>query len=163
MKRLIKVQFKRRRKQLTDYPARAKLLFSGIPRLVIRKTNRYLIAQLVKSSVAQDKIVFTANSKELLKYGWPSTKSIKNLPAGYLLGILCAVKAKKAKVGKVIIDLGLQRSTKGSKLYAVVKGAVDGGLEISHSKEILPTQKQIEREDLKTKVDVKKIKENINK
>lgn len=163
MKRLIKVQFKRRRRNLTDYTARAKLLSSGIPRLVIRKSNRYLTAQLVEGKVAQDRVIFTANSKELLKYGWPSTKSIKNLQAGYLLGVLCAVKAKKAKINKAIIDLGLQRSSKGNKLYAVVKGAVEGGLNIPHSKDILPTNEQLEKKSLKTKVDLKKLMENINK
>lgn len=163
MKRLIKVQFKRRRRHVTDYSARKSLLSSGLPRLVIRRSNRYLTAQLVEGKVAQDRVIFTANSKELLKYGWPSTKSIKNLQAGYLLGVLCAVKAKKAKVDKAIIDLGLQRSSKGNRLYAVVKGAIEGGLKVPHSKEILPTQKQLEGESLKTKVDLKKLMENINK
>ena len=62
---------RRRRENKTDYGKRVKLLGGGIPRIVFRKTNKYLIAQYVKSHQAQDKVVFNLNSKELLKYGWP--------------------------------------------------------------------------------------------
>jgi len=74
-----KIKFKRRRTKKTDYKARLALLKSGFPRLVVRKTNRYVIAQIVRSKEAQDAIVCSANSKELLKYGWPF--SLKSIPA----------------------------------------------------------------------------------
>ena len=163
MKRLKKVQYRRRREYKTDYLSRINLLRSGIPRLVVRKTNRYLLAQIVTSQIAQDKVIFTAHSKELLKYGWPKGDSIKNLAAGYLLGILCAAKAKKHGIKKAIVDLGLQRSTKGNRLYAVIKGAIDGGLSIASTDEIFPGKERIERGDLKRKVNVPEIKEKIVK
>ena len=162
MRKIIRrVQFKRRRQHSTNYLARAKKLKGRVPRLVVRRTNRYILAQIVTSEIAQDKVIFTASSKELMKYGWPKTKSIKNLAAGYLLGVLCAVKAKKADIEMAILDLGLFRSTKGNRIYAVVKGAVDGGLDVPHSEEILPPMERIKRQDLKTKVDVDEIREKI--
>jgi len=157
MKRLIKVQFKRRRESKTDYKARARALAAGIPRLVARKTNRYLIAQIVESKNAQDYAKLTVNSKELIHYGWPSCYSIKNLGAAYLVGFLCACKAKKAKVEKAVFDIGLARSTAGSKIYGILKGAFDGGLKISHGEKVLPSMEKIKS----TKVDIDKVKEEI--
>ncbi len=152
MKRLIKVQFRRRRQNKTDYFARRRLLESET-RLVVRKTNRYLIVQIVQSSQAQDKVICTANSRELVKYGWPETYSIKNLSASYLTGYLCAKKALKKNIKGAILDAGLIISTKGSKIYAAVKGAKDAGLDVPCSEEILP-------EDGKLKIDAK-IKEKL--
>ena len=151
MKRLIKVQFRRRRQNKTDYLARKRFLESGIARLVLRKTNRYIITQIVESKEAQDRVICSANSKELLEYGLPETYSIKNLSASYLTGYLCGVKAIKKGIKKAILDIGLLKSTKGNKIYAVLKGAIDSGLEIPHSKEIL-----IPEEKLKIDVHVKK-------
>lgn len=160
-KNLIKVQFRRRRESKTNYVSRARKLYGETPRLVVRRTNRYLIAQIVMSERAQDRVIFTTNSKDLIEYGWPEKRSIKNLAAGYLLGTLVAAKAKKNKVEKAILDLGLFRSTKGNRLYSIVKGAVDAGFDIPHSGEILPPMERIENKDSKVKVDIKKIKESI--
>jgi len=154
MKRLIKVQYKRRRQNKTDYSARKTLLESGTTRLVIRKTNRYIIAQIVASKKAQDKVICSAFSKELVKYGLAETFSMKNLPDAYLTGYLCGKKAIKAGIKKAILDIGLIRSTKGNKIYAAVKGAIDSGLDIPCSEEILPKNEKI-------KIDIK-IKEKID-
>ena len=59
--------FRRRRKeQKTDYRARLALLKSQKPRLIIRKTNRAIIAQIVVSEGAQDKVLITVTSRDLL-------------------------------------------------------------------------------------------------
>jgi len=47
------------------------------------------------------------------------------------------------KLGEVILDIGMQRSTKGSRIYAALKGAVDGGLNVPYSEEILPSDERI--------------------
>jgi len=155
MKRLIKVQFRRRRLNKTDYLAREELLKSGIPRLIIRKTNRYIITQIAVSKQAQDKIICTADSKELLKYGWEPSYSIKNLGAAYLTGYLCAVRAKKAGINTAIVDIGRHKSTKGNRVYAAVKGAIDAGMQINCSEDIFPEMERINPD--------KKILEKINK
>lgn len=138
MARRIKIEFKRRRKGKTDYKARAALLRSGMPRLVVRKTNKYIITQIVESKEAQDYVVCTANSAELKNFGW--TNSFKNKAAAYLTGILIAKKAKEKKINKAIPDLGPYRSTKGSKIYAALKGAVEGDLIIKFKTEMAPSK-----------------------
>jgi len=153
MKRLIKIQYRRRRQNKTDYNARRVLLESNKPRLIIRRTNRYIITQIAESRKAQDKTICSANSKELVKYGWPESFSIKNLSASYLTGYLCAIKALKKNIKEAILDLGLMRSTKGGKIYAALKGALDGGLNIPCDKSVFPDEKRL-------KVD-NKIKEKI--
>ena len=60
---------KRRRKESkTDYLKRIKLLKSESPRVVFRKTNKYVIAQYVLSKGAQDKVVLGITSKKLLMF-----------------------------------------------------------------------------------------------
>jgi len=144
MKRLIKVQYKRRRQNKTDYLARRNLLESGVPRLVVRKTNRYILAQVIQCYEARDKIICSANSKELVEYGLKPTFSIKNLSASYLTGYLCSLRAIGKNIKKVILDIGLQRSTKGSKLYALAKGAIDAGIELNCSEEMFPAEIEID-------------------
>jgi len=41
------------------------------------------------------------------------------------------------------LDLGLQKSVKGSSIYAVVKGVIDAGMKINVSKEVLPSEERI--------------------
>jgi len=159
MKKQRKVQFRRRREKKTDYKARRALLESSLPRVVIRKTNRHILSQVINSKEAQDFVVCSANSKELLEYGYDS--SLKNITAAYLTGLLIGLKAKKKKIKKAIIDIGFQRSTKGSKLYAVLKGCIDAGIEIPHSPEVFPSEGRIKGEHLKKKVDLEKIKKSI--
>ncbi len=61
----MKTQRRRRLETKTDYKARLALLKSEKPRLVIRKSNRYILAQIVLSEIAQDKILFRVSSKDL--------------------------------------------------------------------------------------------------
>lgn len=144
MKRMKRITIKKRRRLegKTDYNVRLKLLSSGIPRLVVRKSNQYITAQIVDSKEAQDFVIISVNSKELSKLGWKFSK--KSIPAAYLTCFLLAKKlAEKEKIKKAILDIGLQRSTKGSRLYACLKGALDGGLEIPHSTEMFPAENRI--------------------
>ena len=107
MKTIKKVVFKRRREHKTNYHLRTGLLKSNKPRLVIRKSNKYVIAQIVKSNEAQDFTIAYAISKELKGFGW--NYGMKNLPAAYLTGFLVARKAEKQKIKEAIVDIGVQR------------------------------------------------------
>ena len=153
---------RRRRERKTDYDARLKLLKGSLPRIVIRKTNRYIIAQLVESEKAQDSIICGANSKELLKHGWEKAGSLKSIPACYLTGLLLGKKIKDKKK-KVILDIGLFRNIKKSRIYAVLKGLVDSGLDIKFEEDIFPDEKRIKGEHLKNKIDFEKIKHKLMK
>ncbi len=157
-KKHMNIPVRRRREFKTDYRARRNILRGEIPRLIVRKTNRYLITQIVKSSEAQDSVVFSANSKELKNYGY--NFSFSNTSAAYLTGFLIGMKAK-GKIQKAILDLGLQRSTKGSKLYAAVKGFSDSGINIPHSAEILPSEDRIRGKHTGKEINIDEIKKKI--
>ena len=90
---------KRRLEGRTDYKARLYLLKSGKPRVIFRKTNRYLLAQIVVSEIAQDRVLVNVSTKDLIKYGWPEklSGSLKSLPAAYLMGYLLVKKSKDLK------------------------------------------------------------------
>ncbi len=136
-----KVGYRRKRGGKTNYKNRLDLLKSGKSRLVIRISNRYILAQIVDYDQDGDKVILTTRSDELKKFNWKC--SMKNTPAAYLTGLLCGYKSKEKKINSAIVDVGLQPSTKGSRLYAVVKGAVDAGLQIPVNKEIFPSDERI--------------------
>jgi large subunit ribosomal protein L18 len=158
------VPYKRKRKGKTDYLARKNMLKSQINRLVIRKTNRYIIAQVVESRAAQDKIIFSANSRELLNSGWPKEAegSLKSIPAAYLTGLLLGKKTS-GKIKKVIIDLGLNKSSKGNRLYSVILGLSESGIETKCNPEMFPDKERINGANLKKKLDIESIKNKILK
>lgn len=140
--KILKRRLPRRRRQgLTDYRVRLKLVKSGLPRLVIRKSNRYITIQVIESRAGGDKTLLTVTSKHLLKYGWKA--SMKNLPAAYLTGFLAGLIAKKKGVEKAIVDLGLYTPVTGSRLFAAVKGFRDAGIDVPVSEEKLPDEERI--------------------
>ncbi len=151
---------RRRRENKTDYKARLRLLKSDKPRIVVRKTNKYVIGQVVISEVAQDKIVLGVNSKELLSHGWPENLkgSLKSLPACYLTGYLLGKKSKDLK--EAVFDIGLQRNMHKSRLYAFLRGAIDAGLNIPHNEEIFPDDEMLGKNDKTGKL-IKQIKEKL--
>lgn len=145
---------KRRRKQgKTDYKLRLGLLKSGKPRIVIRKTNRYFVAQAVESDEAKDRVIAGVTSKELVKAGWDVKfgGSLKSIPAGYLTGLLLARKIKD-KEKEFILDLGIARTIPGSRIYSVTKGLIDGRLNIKIDEKIFPSDERLRGEHLKPEV-----------
>jgi len=134
-------------------------------RLVVRKTNTDIICQIVYATIQSDKILTAAYSHELKNYGVKAgLKNYAAAYATGLL-IARRVLAKlghgmaETYVGQtkpeafgrhfivnevegerrpfyVLLDVGLNRTTTGAKVFAAMKGAADGGLEIPHSKEM---------------------------
>src|SRR3990167_5208677 len=116
---------KRRRKEnKTDYGKRIGLLKSGFPRVVFRKTNRYIIAGYVISKEAQDKVELGITSKALLKHGWPKEfqGSLKSIPAAYLTGFLFGKKILGKKLETPVIDMGMIRNLHKNKVFGFLKG-----------------------------------------
>ena len=133
------IVYRRKREQKTNYRKRLGLLKSGKNRLIIRISNKYIIMQIVSYKPTGDIVLKSVFSKELNALGWKF--SCKNIPAAYLTGLLMANKMKSEKNKECIIDFGLQTPLKGkNKLYAVVKGAIDGGLLIPADKAVFPTE-----------------------
>ena len=147
----MKTMRKRRRQKKTDYLKRIKLLKSRRPRMVFRRTNKYIIAQYIVSKEARDSIKVGISSKILLKYGWPKEKigSLKSLSASYLTGYLMGKKILKDKLQEPIVDFGMIRTIHKTKVFAFLKGLIDSGLKIACKEEAFPEESRIIKEDLK--------------
>ena len=135
------VGFRRDRSGLTNYRKRLKILSSNKPRLVVRKSLKNIQASIVEYSKKGDVVKLSSHSQNLKKFGW--TYNTRNLPAAYLVGFLLGKKTKGTKLNEAIMDIGFQKSIKGSRIYAVLAGVLDAGLKVPHSKEILPNKERI--------------------
>jgi len=137
-----RVAFRRRREGKTDYQLRRGLVLSRLPRLVIRGSLRNVTVQLVNAEVKGDKVIVSAHSGELAKkYGWLGETG--NISTAYLTGLLCGFKAVGQGVGEAVLDVGLHYPSKGARIFATLKGALDAGLAIPFDKEKLPDEKRI--------------------
>lgn len=141
LKPTYKMPFRRRREGKTDYRKRLKLLVSKKPRLVVRKSLKYIRAQIVDFDRKGDRTIVFVLSKELKKLGW--NYACDNLPASYLTGLIAGKKALERGIKEAVLDLGLSPSTKGSRVYACVKGALNAGLKIKIKEEVLPSEERI--------------------
>ncbi|OPY38915.1 MAG: 50S ribosomal protein L18P [Methanoregula sp. PtaU1.Bin051] len=130
------VPYRRRREGKTDYYQRTKLVVADVPRMVVRKTNRHIIIQLVTAEMDGDRTLVAANSSELAEFGYKG--SLSSTPAAYLTGLLFGVKARKSKYEGAVLDIGLARATPGARVFAALKGAIEAGFNVPHGEEILP-------------------------
>jgi large subunit ribosomal protein L5e len=158
------VKLKRRRQGKTDYYARKRLTVQdknkyNTPkyRLIVRFTNKDVIAQIAYSRIEGDIVVCSAYAHELPRYG--IKYGLTNYAAAYATGLLLARRHLK-KIGlegtyegqvdvngedfnveasgdkapfKAVLDIGLARTTTGAKIFAVMKGVADGGIDVPHS------------------------------
>jgi large subunit ribosomal protein L5e len=158
-------KFKRRRQGKTDYYARKRLTVQdknkyNTPkyRLIVRFTNKDVIAQIAYSRIEGDKVVCAAYAHELPSYG--IKLGLTNYAAAYATGLLLARRHLKAiqldsiykGIEKVdgsdynveqegdnpnpfmaVLDVGLARTSTGAKIFAVMKGVADGGINVPHS------------------------------
>ncbi|HDI12553.1 MAG: 50S ribosomal protein L18 [Hadesarchaea archaeon] len=136
-----KVEFRRKREGRTDYRRRLNLLRSGKPRLVVRISLKHVAAQVVRATPSGDIVLASAHSKQLGKFGWKAHTS--NVPASYLVGLLCGYRALKAGVKESVLDMGMHDVVPQSKVFAVLKGALDAGLSVPHGEGILPQEERI--------------------
>jgi large subunit ribosomal protein L18 len=137
------VAYRRKRDGKTDYKKRMKLLLGNKARLVVRKSNKNIRVQIITFQPNGDKILATASSADLVKLGWKGHTA--NTSAAYLVGMILA---KKAKGTTCVLDIGQYTSVKASVLYALAKGAKDGGLDVACSDEIVPDQKRLRGEHI---------------
>ncbi len=136
------VPYRRRREGKTNYNLRKDLVSSNIPRIVVRKTGKYIITQLIESDVKGDIVVASTHSSELRKkYGYLG--SLSNLPSSYLTGLLCGFKILAKNVKEAVLDIGLQTPSKGANIFGVLKGLLDAGVNVPFNEEMLPDEKRI--------------------
>ncbi|MBD3318600.1 50S ribosomal protein L18 [Candidatus Woesearchaeota archaeon] len=136
------IRYRRKRSGQTDYKARRYLLSSRKFRIVIRRSLRHVQVQIIQYKPEGDRVLVSADSKELRKLGW--NFGLKNTPACYLTGLLLAKKAKEKKLAEGVVDLGRYSTTRGNKLFAVVKGMADGGLQVPVPEKACPSKDRLE-------------------
>lgn len=134
------VPYRRKREQKTNYGKRIKSLLAGKLRLVVRITGQRIIAQLVSFTPKGDKVELGVDSSCLKKLGW--SYSCKNTPAAYLVGLLLSKKAVAAGNKEAILDTGFRLPLAKGKLYAFLRGVIDGGLNVPHDEKVLPEEDQ---------------------
>ncbi len=137
-------------------------------RFVPRITNKKVICQVIYATLKGDRVVASAESSELKKFGIKC--GLSNYAACYATGLLCARRLLK-KVGldqqyagqattdgeyysvgdnymegkqpfKAVLDLGLVATTTGNRVFGALKGAVDGGLNVPHNTKRFPGSKK---------------------
>jgi large subunit ribosomal protein L18 len=161
----MKVQKRRRREAKTDYGRRLKLLKSGKPRLVFRRTNKYILAQYITSNEAKDKVVLGFNSSELLVHGWPkeAKSGLKNITGSYFTGYLMGKRIQKEGLETPIIDFGMIQALHKTRVFAFLKGVIDSGVPVNCKEEAFPEEERIKGTHLKNKIEFDKIKSSIDK
>ena len=135
------LRFRRKREERTYYKKRLTLLKSSKSRFVVRKSLNNLQASVVSYGAKGDRVMFTVDCSTLRKLGWKGGSG--NLPSAYLTGLVAGKKALEMGIKEAILDLGFNKSVKGSRLYAAVAGAVNAGLIIPHDPEMLPPEQRI--------------------
>jgi large subunit ribosomal protein L18 len=131
-----RVPFRRRREGKTNYHRRLKLIISRQPRMVVRKSNRYIRLQLITAEKEGDRTHVAAISSELPGYGYSG--GLANAPAAYLTGLLFGRRAVEAGYDEMILDKGLQRQVAAGTIYAALRGALESGVAIPHDAGVLP-------------------------
>lgn len=124
-----------------------------------------------------DKVLCAADSSELKTYGL--TAGLTNYAAGYCTGLLVArrllkqigladvYKANDKRDGhffnvvddmddekrpfKALLDVGLAPTTTGARVFAVLKGACDGGINVPHKTKRFPGFQRAVVEEIKGK------------
>ena len=142
-------RFNRRIRGLTNYKQRLGLLKSELTRAVVRQSNNNMLVQLVDYHDDGDMILTSAKSHELIKLGY--TLNTGNTVAAYLTGMLAGKRLKASKKGtsEVIIDMGLQRSFYGGRVYAAIKGLKDSGVNVKVSDVVFPVEERLSGAHLK--------------
>lgn len=147
--------------------------------LYVLSCHRDIICQIVAARVSGDEILTVAYAHELPNYG--IKHGLTNFAAAYCVGLLAARRhLKKLELDEVyegveevdgemfeieededrrpftaLLDLGLIRTTTGNKSFAVMKGAVDGGLHVPHNEKRFPAytkEEGFDPEELKSRI-----------
>lgn len=141
------VKFRRKREGKTDYKKRVKLLLSNKKRVVVRRSLKNMYASIVEFKEKGDHVIVGVDTKELRKLGWNYHGG--NMPSAYLAGFLLGKKAKKKGVKEAVLDIGLYNPIKKSRIYAVVAGLVDAGLNVPHDPEVIPKEDRLSGSHIK--------------
>jgi len=131
--------------------------------LVVRFTNKRVLTSVVYSTIKGDMTVAAADSTELKRFG--ITCGLTNYAAAYCTGLLIGRRilnkfgldslyqgqievdgdefyeeadAEEKASFRCYLDTGLARTSTGARIFGVLKGAADAGLDIPHSPKRFP-------------------------
>lgn len=141
-----RVPFRRRRTGQTNFHLRRRLILSDRPRVVARVTNKHSLTQIIEAHREGDRTLLSAHSKELESFGWKGGTG--NVSAAYLVGYLLGLKALKKQIPQAILDIGLAVPVYGSKVFAILRGLVEAGMDIPHSDTVFPPEERIRGEHI---------------
>ena len=144
-----KVKFRRRREGKTDYRHRLRLLKGERPRAVVRVSRRRVLVALEAFDPEGDRVLASAESRELAQLGFPSS-SLNSTPAAYLTGYLAGLRGKAQGVTEAVLDSGLLRPSPGGRILGALKGLLDAGLEIPHGEPGFPSGDRLNGKHLKS-------------
>lgn len=142
----------------------------------MRRTNTKFISQIIYATMVGDKILCAAESDELKRFGL--TAGLTNYASAYCTGLLLARRLLK-QIGldemyagndtingeyfnvyddmqdkrpfKALMDVGLAPTTTGARIFAVMKGACDGGINVPHNTKRFPGYQKAQIEEVKGK------------
>ena len=127
------VPYRRRREGKTNFTKRLALIKSGQPRMVVRKSNCDVLVQFIHFDPKGDKTFVSVSGKQLAKeFKWPHAR---NTWTAYLVGFKAARMAKSKGVEKFVLDTGRYTPSKGSLMFAALKGAADSGMKVDFDSE----------------------------
>lgn len=125
--------------------------------MIVRITNKDITAQIATAKIQGDVIICQANAHELPRFG--VKLGLTNYAAAYCTGLLLArrvlkqlkmdsiyhgkteidgdhfvVEDKNEQPGafRAYLDTGLARTSTGARIFGVMKGACDGGIDVPH-------------------------------
>jgi large subunit ribosomal protein L18 len=130
---------RRNRENRTNYRKRAALLIGRRSFVSITISNQNIMAQVLKPSQNGDKVVTSAQSRQLMKYGWKG--SMNSLPSCYLTGFLLGVRSLKKGADDMVLYIGKKPYTSG--VAACVKGMMDAGVNVPMSDSAMPNAERI--------------------
>jgi large subunit ribosomal protein L18 len=136
---IFRVAFRRRREGKTNFAKRLALVKSGKTRMVVRRSNAGIVVQFIDFDPKGDRTLLTVNGRHLAKqYQWPSKR---NVWTAYLAGLAAGKLAQKKGVTDFVFDIGMYTPSKGSILFAALKGASDAGLKTPYDPAKVPESK----------------------
>lgn len=130
---------------------------------MVRISNKDITAQIVAAKIQGDVVICQANARELPRFG--VKLGLTNYAAAYCTGLLLARRVlKQLKLDstyegqkevdgeqfnvededdqpgalRAYLDVGLARTSTGARIFGVMKGACDGGIDIPHSTKRFP-------------------------
>jgi large subunit ribosomal protein L18 len=133
--------FRRRREGKTNYRRRRKAVLSKRPLLYVFVSDKNTSIQVISPRVAGDRVLVSANSRELAEYGWKSSR--RSIPGAYLTGLLLGAKAREAGLKDAILYTNVRAYHSGGRTAAAVKGIVDAGFKLPVGEESLPEEARI--------------------